>query len=65
MHGVRDEGHSSFFNVSFVVDANFNDIVTLVGRRKTGRGTKQATGIEETTRGTVDLLAAMKKKRKG
>ena len=48
-----------------VVDVKFNDVVTLIGRRKTGRGTKQATRIEETTRGTVDLLAAMKKNRKG
>ena len=48
-----------------VVDVKFNDIVTLVGRRKTRRGTKQATCIEETARGSVDLLAAMKKKRKG
>ena len=42
----------------------FHDVVTLVGRRKTGRGAKEATCVEETTRGTIDLLAAMKKKTK-
>ena len=48
-----------------VVDVKLNGVVTLIGRRKTGRGTKHATCIEKTTGGTVDLLASMKKNGKG
>ena len=48
-----------------VVDVKLNGIVTFVGRRGAGGGVKQATCIEETRRGSVDLLAAMKKRRKG
>ena len=45
-----------------VANVKFHDVVTQVGRRKTGRGAKEATRAEETTRGAVDLLALKKKK---
>ena len=45
-----------------VANVKFHDVVTWVGRRKTGRGTKEATRAEKTTRGAVDLLALKKKK---
>ena len=45
-----------------VANVKFHDVVSLVGRRKTGRGAKEPTRAEETTRGAVDLLALKKKK---
>ena len=44
-----------------VANVKFHDVVTQVGKRKTERGTKEATCTEETTRGRVDLLALKKK----
>ena len=47
-----------------VANVKFHDVVTVVGRRKTGRGTKEAPRAEETTRGRVDLIALKKKTKK-
>ena len=46
-----------------VANIKFHNVVTLVGRRKTGRGAKEATRAEETTQGAVDLFALKKKKK--
>ena len=43
-----------------LANVKFHDVVTQVGRKKTGRGGKEITRADLTTRGMIDAIAGKK-----
>ena len=63
---LEDEGKLKVLRqlLGKVANVKFNDVVTIVGRRKTGRGAGVLSRTLEETRGKVETIALIKEDRK-
>ena len=60
--GLDDKGKLKVLReiLAKVANVKFQDVVTQVGRKKTGRGGKEITRADLTTRGMIDAIAGKK-----
>ena len=60
--GLDDKGKLKVLRelLAKLANVKFHDVVTQVGRKKTGRGAKEVTRADLTTRGALDALAGKK-----